>query len=67
MNIGSRVKFNNKVLATETDVPLGSIGILCEIDDCALLNGDLMYYVVFNSMGISDWFIVNELEYLGEV
>ena len=28
MNIGSRVKFVNKVSKTETDVPLGSIGIL---------------------------------------
>ena len=70
MNIGSRVKFANKVLKTETDVPLGSIGILCDISDSifATINGEeLTHYVVFNSIGSADWFNVNELEYLGEV
>ena len=70
MNIGSRVKFVNKVSKTETDVPLGSIGILCEISDTvfATVNGEeLTHYVVFNSIVNSDWFNVNELEYLGEV
>lgn len=66
MNIGSRVKFNNKLLTTETDVPLGSIGILCEINDCTL-SGRFTHYVVFNTILKSDWFSVNELEYLGEV
>ena len=70
MNIGSRVKFNNKILTTETVVPLGSIGILCDICDSVFAtnnNEELTHYVVFNSIGNSDWFNVNELEYLGEV
>ena len=70
MNIGSRVKFVNKVSKTETDVPLGSIGILCDISDTVFdmkLGDTLTHYVVFNSIGNSDWFNVNELEYLGEV
>ena len=70
MNIGSRVKFANKVLKTETDVPLGSIGILCDISDTVFdmkLGDTLTHYVVFNSIGSADWFNVNELEYLGEV
>lgn len=70
MNIGSRVKFVNKVSKTETDVPLGSIGILCDISDSVFATNNneyLTHYVVFNSIGNSDWFNVNELEYLGEV
>ena len=70
MNIGSRVKFANKVLKTETDVPLGSIGILCDISDTvfATVNGEeLTHNVVFNDIQKHDWFNVNELEYLGEV
>ena len=70
MNIGSRVKFVNKVSKTETDVPLGSIGILCDISDTVFdmkLGDTLTHYVVFNSIGNADWFNVNELEYLGEV
>ena len=70
MNIGSRVKFANKVLKTETVVPLGSIGILCDISDSPyfLDNGEeLTHYVVFNDIETIDWFNVNELEYLGEV
>lgn len=70
MNIGSRVKFVNKVSKTETDVPLGSIGILCDISDSpySLVNGEeLTHYVVFNAIQKNDWFNVNELEYLGEL
>ena len=70
MNIGSRVKFVNKVSKTETDVPLGSIGILCDISDTVFdmkLGDTLTHYVVFNSIGNADWFNINELEYLGEV
>ena len=33
MNIGSRVKFVKKVSKTETDVPLGSVGIVCDINE----------------------------------
>ena len=70
MNIGSRVKFANKVSKTETDVPLGSIGILCDISDTVFdmkLGDTLTHYVVFNSINNADWFNVNELEYLGEL
>lgn len=73
MNIGSRVKFVKKVLKTETVVPLGSIGVLCDISDIPTIgtlkerNESLTHYVVFNSIANADWFNVNELEYLGEV
>lgn len=70
MNIGSRVKFANKVLKTETDVPLGSIGILCDISDSvfSIIKGEeLTHYVVFNDIQKNDWFDINELEYLGEI
>ena len=70
MNIGSRVKFVNKVSKTETDVPLGSIGILCDISDTVFdmkFDDTLTHYVVFNSTDNADWFNVNELEYLGEI
>lgn len=72
MNIGSRVKFINKISETETDVPLGSVGILCDISDIPTVgplkerNESLTHYVVFNSINNADWFNVNELEYLGE-
>ena len=70
MDIGSRVKFFKKVVETETEIPLGSVGILCDISDSVFAtnnNEELTHYVVFNSIVNSDWFNVNELEYLGEV
>ena len=70
IKVGSKVKFFKKVVETETDVPLGSIGILCDISDSifATINGEeLTHNVVFNDIQKHDWFNVNELEYLGEV
>lgn len=70
MNIGSRVKFFKKVVETETEIPLGSVGILCDISDSvfANINGEeLTHSVVFNDIQKHDWFNINELEYLGEV
>ena len=69
MSIGSRVKFVKKVSKTETDVPLGTVGILCDISETVFdLNKgeELTHYVVFNSIGNADWFNINELEYVGE-
>ena len=69
MNIGSRVKFVKKVSKTETDVPLGTVGILCDISETVFdLNKgeELTHYVVFNAVGNADWFNINELEYVGE-
>ena len=69
MNIGSRVKFVKKVSKTETDVPLGTVGILCDISETVFYlnkDGELTHYVVFNSIGNADWFNINELEYVGE-
>lgn len=37
MNIGSRVKFVKKVSKTETDVPLGTVGILCDISETVFI------------------------------
>ena len=72
MNIGSRVKFVKKVSKTETDVPLGTVGILCDIDQTPTIGTmkerleSLTHYVVFNAIGNADWFNINELEYVGE-
>ena len=69
MNIGSRVKFFKKVVETETDIPLGSVGIVCDISNTVFdLKGlELTHYVVFPSLNNNDYFNVVELEYLGEV
>lgn len=67
MNIGSRVKFVKKV--SETDIPLGTVGILCDISETVFdpnKDEELTHYVVFNSIGNADWFNINELEYVGE-
>lgn len=69
MNIGSRVKFVKKVLETETDVPLETVGILCDISETVFnpnKGEELTHYVVFNAIGCSDWFNINELEHVGE-
>ena len=70
IKVGSKVRYFKKVVETETEIPLGSIGILCDISDSvfATVNGEeLTHYVVFNSTDNADWFNVNELEYLGEI
>ena len=69
MNIGSRVKFFKKVVETETEIPLGSVGIVCDISDTVFDSKGLVltHYVVFPSLNNNDYFNVAELEYLGEV
>ena len=69
MNIGSRVKFFKKVVETETEIPLGSVGIVCDIEDTEFDSTglELTHYVVFPSLKNNDYFNVAELEYLGEV
>ena len=69
MNIGSRVKFFKKVVETETDIPLGSVGIVCDISDTVFDSKglELTHYVVFPSLNNNDYFNLAELEYLGEV
>ena len=69
MNIGSRVKFVKKVVETETEIPLGSVGIVCDIEDTEFDSTglELTHYVVFPSLSNNDYFNVAELEYLGEV
>ena len=68
MNIGSRVKFFKKVVETETEIPLGSVGIVCDIEDTVFDSKglELTHYVVFQSLSNNDYFNVAELEYLGE-
>lgn len=69
MNIGSYVKYVKKVSKTETYVPLGTVGILCDISETVFdpnKDEELTHYVVFNGKGCSDWFNINELEYVGE-
>ena len=69
MNIGSRVKFFKKVVETETEIPLGSVGIVCDISDTVFDSKglELTHCVVFPSLSNNDYFNVAELEYLGEV
>ena len=69
MNIGSRVKFVKKVVETETEIPLGSVGIVCDISNTVFdpKGLELTYYVVFPSLNDNDYFNEAELEYLGEL
>ena len=69
MNIGSRVKFVKKVVETETEIPLGSVGIVCDISNTVFdpKGLELTYYVVFPSLNGNDYFNEAELEYLGEL
>ena len=69
IQVGSKVKYFKKVVETETEIPLGSVGIVCDIsykmfDPKGL---ELTHYVVFPSLNDNDYFNVAELEYLGEV
>ena len=71
IKVGSKVKFFKKVVETETDIPLGSVGIVWDIDENSFhaesKSLELTHYVVFPSLSDSDYFNVAELEYLGEV
>ena len=67
IKVGSKVRYFKKVVETETEIPLGSIGILCDISDTVFdmkLGDTLTHYVIFNSITNADWFNINELEYL---
>ena len=67
IKVGSKVKFFKKVV--ETEIPLGSVGIVCDIEDTEFDSTGLVltHYVVFPSLNNNDYFNVAELEYLGEV
>ena len=67
--VGSKVRFSKKVVETETEIPLGSVGIVCDISNTVFdpKGLELTHYVVFPSLNDNDYFNVSELEYLGEV
>lgn len=71
IKVGSKVKFFKKVVETETEIPLGSVGIVCDINENSFhaesKDLGLTHYVVFPSLNNNDYFNVTELEYLGEV
>ena len=69
IKVGSKVKFYKKVVETETEIPLGSVGIVCNISNTVFdpKGLELTHYVVFPSLNDNDYFNVAELEYLGEV
>ena len=69
IQVGSKVKFFKKVVETETEIPLGSVGIVCDISNTVFdpKGLELAYRVVFPSLNNDDYFNVAELEYLGEV
>ena len=69
IQVGSKVRFFNKVVETETEIPLGSVGIVCDISNTVFdpKGLELTHYVVFPSLNNNDYFNVEELEYLGEV
>lgn len=69
IEVGSKVKFFKKVIETETEIPLGSVGIVCDISNTVFDSKGLglTHYVVFPSLNNNDYFDVSELEYLGEV
>ena len=33
IKVGSKVRYFKKVVETETEIPLGSVGIVCDISD----------------------------------
>ena len=69
IKVGSKVRYFKKVVETETEIPLGSVGIVCDISDTVFDSTglELTHYVVFPSLSNNDYFNVAELEYLGEV
>ena len=69
IKVGSKVRFSNKVVETETEISLGSVGIVCDISNTVFdpKGLELTHYVVFPSLNDNDYFNVAELEYLGEV
>ena len=69
IEVGSKVRFFKKGVETETEIPLGSVGIVCDISDTVFDSKglELTHYVVFPSLSNNDYFNVAELEYLGEV
>ena len=69
IKVGSKVKFVKKVVETETGIPLGSVGIVCDISNTVFdpKGLELTHYVVFPLLNNNDYFNVAELEYLGEV
>ena len=68
IKVGSKVKFFKKVDETETEIPLGSVGIVRNISNTVFYSKglELTHYVVFPSLNDNDFFNVAELEYLGE-
>ena len=69
IKVGSKVRYFKKVVETETEIPLGSVGIVCDIEDTEFDSTGLVltHYVVFNAIQKVEWFNVDELEYLGEM
>lgn len=71
IKVGSKVRFFKKVVETETEIPLGSVGIVCDINENSFhaesKSLGLTHYVVFPSLNNNDYFNAEELEYLGEV
>ena len=66
IKVGSKVRFFKKMVETETEIPLGSIGIVCDISN-TVFDSELTHYVAFPSLNDNEYFSVAELEYLGEV
>ena len=69
IKVGSKVRYFKKVVETETEIPLGSVGIVCDIRNTVFYPKglELTHYVAFPSLNNNDFFNVSELEYLGEV
>jgi hypothetical protein len=63
MQVGNKVKFVKQSCSAITRVPIGGVGILCDITT----EDELNYYVVFNQLSYSDWFNREELEDMGVV
>ena len=69
IKVGSKVKYFKKVVEEETEIPLGSVGIVRNISNTVFYPKglEITHYVVFPSLNNGDFFNVEELEYLGEV
>ena len=63
IKVGSKVKFFKKVVETETEIPLGSVGIVCDIRNAAFYpkGSELTHYVAFPSLNNNDFLTYQNL------
>lgn len=68
IKVGSKVRYFKKVVETRTEIPLGSVGIVCDIEDTEF---DSTGFRAYTLCCIHHYYVIiltlARLEYLGEV